>query len=237
MLGLLLVPSNRTARAWWIWLPLLLVAASESAARTLLGFIPSQVLDIFCQVFSSLGLGVAAVWLLATHLEHRLRFLAFLKMLGAVLALSAFSYLVQMDWQQPEMGFGFLVCLGVCALVAVTGLSLAGLVSRRQYWPVGLTLWLAVFISALWLVISAPFYLMALISSGGRAAWLEFAQIILAFAALTFGMVLPFLVLAFANGLFRERLKNLLHLRPTTPPPVPVAPPPVLAAPAVPANP
>jgi hypothetical protein len=231
MLGLLLLKPNRTARAWWVWLPLVCVAASEAIARPLLDFIPSDVLIIFGQVFFSLGFGIAAVWLLATFLCHRLRFLVFLKMLGAASALSAFCYLVRQDWGgEPALAFGFLVLVGVCVLVAAIGLSLAGLICRRQYRPFGLTLWLAVFIAGLWLVVSAPFFIIAWVSSRGEAPWLEFVQTIVAFAALTFGMILPYLVLAFANGLFRERLKDLLHLHPASPPPVPVAPPPILNA-------
>ena len=231
VLGLLLLKPNRTACAWWIWLPLAAVAASDLLARTLLNSIPSQVMDIFCQVFNAFGFGIAAVWLLATGLGHRLRFLVFLKTLGAVGLMSALCYLVRQDFGgEVAMAFAFLIYIGLVVLVAVVGLSLAGLVCRRQYRPCALTLWLAVFITAVWLVITTPFVAIAAVAHGGEAPWLEFLGAILAFAALTFGIFLPFLVLAFANGFFRERLKDLLHLRPFSPPPVPVAPPPIPAA-------
>ncbi len=228
MLVLLLLKPNRTAKAWWIWLPLAMVAASEVAARAMLGFIGSQVVDIFCQVFNSLGFGIAAVWLMAGHLGHRLRFLAFLKILAVAALMSGSCYLVRQDWQEPAMSFGFLIYVGVCVLVAVIGLSLAGLVCRRQYRPFRLVLWLAIFIAGLWLVISVPFFVIAMVTSSGRTPWLEFVRIIGSFVGLTFGMILPFLILAFANGFFGERFKDLLHLRPAGPPPIPVAPPPVL---------
>jgi len=105
----------------------------------------------------------------------------------------------------------------------VAALNLAGWLCRRQYRPAGLTLWLVVFIAALWVLISAPFFVFAVVASGG-GEWLEFLQAILAFVGLTFAMLLPFLVLAFAIGLYRERLKELLHLSAATPPPV-LAPP------------
>jgi hypothetical protein len=41
---------------------------------------------------------------------------------------------------------------------------------------------------------------------------------------ITFGVMLPFLVLSFANNLYRERLKGLLHLGGAEAPPV-VTPP------------
>ena len=39
-------------------------------------------------------------------------------------------------------------------------------------------------------------------------------------AGFSFGVVLPFLVLSFANGFYRERLKGLLHLGAAAPPPM-----------------
>jgi len=228
VLCLLMLKPNRTARGWWVWVPLAFLAASEFAVNALPGFIPSQVLDIFGQMFSALGFGIASVWLLATFLSHRLRILAFLKMLAAALVVTVLVYLVRQDWDEPFLVMGFLIYVGICVLVVITALSLAGLVCRRQYRPFGLMLWVFVFITALWFVISAPFFVIALVASRGALPWREFFQMLVAFAGVTFGIVLPFLLLAFANGLFRERLKLLLHLSAApTPPPVVAIPPPV----------
>jgi hypothetical protein len=231
VLGLLLLKPNRTAQVWWIWLPLALVAASEFLARAALDFIPSQVLEIFCQLFNSLGFGIAAVWLVANWLGHRLRFLVFLKVLAAMIVMTGFCFVVRQDFSEGGLEtLGFAIYGGVCVLIATVALSLAGLLCRRRYRPVALTLWLAVGIAAILLAITTPFMAIASVASGGEAPWGEFLGGILVFAALTFGMFVPFLVLAFANGLFRERLKDLLHLRPASPPPVPAEPPPILSA-------
>ena len=48
-------------------------------------------------------------------------------------------------------------------------------------------------------------------------------------AGITFGVLLPFLVLSFANGFYRERLKGLLHLGGAAAPPVITPPPPAVA--------
>jgi hypothetical protein len=225
-LALLLLKSNRTAKAWWIWLPLAFVAAAEAIVRPHLESVGSEVLDYFCMVFNSQGFGIAAVWLLAATLGHRLRFLVFLKMLGVTAAVSAFCYLVRSEWDGAALGF--VIMVGVCVVIAVIGLNLAGLVCRRRYRPLALTLWLALFIAALWLLLSAPFAVIAMVSGSNGPSWLEFLGVVLSLAGLTFGMLLPFLVLGFLNGLFRERLKELLHLNPVaTPPPVLVSPPPL----------
>ena len=49
--------------------------------------------------------------------------------------------------------------------------------------------------------------------------------VVLVVSGISFGSLLPFLVLAFVNGLYRERLKGLLHLGGAVPPPV-ITPPP-----------
>ncbi len=230
MLVLLLLKPNRTAKAWWIWLPLACVAAAEAIVRPRLEFVGSEVLDYFCMGFNSLALGIAAVWLLAPALGHRLRFLVFLKMLCVTAGVSAFCYLVRSEWDGPALGFVTLV--GVCVLVAVIGLSLAGVVCRRRYRPLALTLWVALFIAALWLLTAAPFAVIVWVSNSNGPSWSEFLGVVLSLAGLTFGMILPFLVLGFASGLFRERLKGLLHLNPAvTEPPVLVSPPPLPSLP------
>ena len=154
--------SNRTAQAWWIWAPLLVLTLGESALRPLLGFIPSAVVTFLCLAFSSLVFGVAGLWLLAGHLGHRLRFVAFLKMLGVVMGISVLAYLARADWDAPAEGGGFLIFLGICVLIAVAGLSLAGWSCRRHYRPFALSLWLATFLTALWGLVISPFCLLAM---------------------------------------------------------------------------
>jgi len=211
VLLLLALAANRTARAWWIWVPLLLLALGENALRPLLGFIPSSLFALFCLAFSSLAFGVAGVWLLAPHLIHRLRFVVYLKMVGVVAGCSAVAYLARADWEAPAEAIGFVVFLGICVLIAVTGLALAGRLCRGRYRPVNLALWLAVSVVALWVLVASPFALLAA-AAGNPGDWTELAQVILSFAALTYAVLLAFLVLAFANGFYRLRLIALLRL-------------------------
>jgi hypothetical protein len=211
VLLLLALATNRTARAWWIWGPLLLLALGENALRPLLDFIPSSMVALFCLAFSSLAFGVAGVWLLAPHLIHRLRFVVYLKMLGVVGGISAVAYLVRADWEAPAEAIGFVVFLGICVLIAVTGLALAGRLCRGRYRPVTLALWLASAVAVLWLLAASPFVVLA-VAAGNPGDWTELAQVILSFAALTCAVLLTFLVLAFANGFYRQRLITLLRL-------------------------
>jgi len=219
ILLLLLLKPNRTGRAWWIWLPLLCIPAIEHGLMPQMNFLPSEPTNMFCQIFDSLAFGIAAVWLLSPYLQDRVRFLAFLKMLVATAGFSAVAFLVQQDWLEEHLVFGGLIFICVGALVLMGALSLAGLICRRRYLPLRLLLWLFVLILGGWLVIAGPFAIL-MSASGGGGEWLEFLTVVVALAALTFVIGLPFLILAFANAFFGERLKTLLQLGREAPPPI-----------------
>ena len=211
LLGLLTLKSNRTACAWWIWLPVLAVLGLNQAGRPLFGFMPSEALDVVGFSLEALSFGLASVWLLAECFHQRLRFLIALQMFAVMAGIGALSFLVRLDWENPIEAAGFLVLLGAGALVSATGLGLAGWAVRGRYRPAGLTLWLAVMGAGLWLVIVSPFFLLAQLG-GAHAEWLELVQAVLVLAGLTLAVVLPFLVLSFANRFYRKRLGRLLRL-------------------------
>jgi hypothetical protein len=222
ILLLLLVKSNRCGRAWWIWLPLGCVAVMEQLSQSAFEFLPSGTADIFLELAGSLIIGVAAVWLLAPQLARSHRLLTFLCFAPTLAGFSFFSFLVRQDWSEDGaiMALGMLVPLAISVFVVAAAILLAGLACRGHYRPSGLYLWIFLSLLALWLVIAAPFFGFAMIVSGGQVAWLEFFTGILIMTAVSFGVLLPFLVLSSANSLFRERLKLLLHTEHEAPPPV-----------------
>jgi hypothetical protein len=216
---LLALATNRTAQAWLVSAPLLLITACEGMLQPLLGgFIPSGSLAILFLAFNSLAFGIAGLWLLAPYLGHRLRFVIFLEMLGVVGGISILAYLMRADWDSPEEHAGFLVFLGICVFTAVAALCLAAALSRRVYRPIALSIRLAMLLLALWTLILSPFFLVASVAGNGPE-WSMFAQLISVFAALTLGVMLSFLALAFANRFYRERLKMLLRLSDAHPAP------------------
>ncbi len=97
---------------------------------------------------------------------------------------------------------------------------MADWICRERYRPAGLYLWLLVLLAALWLLIAAPFFIIAEISDGGRIPWSEFFIPVLAVAAGNFALLLPFLILSSASPFYRERLKALLNVKPEAPPPL-----------------
>ena len=194
----------------------------EHLSQSAFEFLPSGTADIFLEMAGSLVIGVAAVWLLAPQLARSHRILTFLCFAPTLAGFTLFSYLVRQDWNEDGaiMALGMLVPLAISVLVVAAAVLLAGLACRGRYRPLGLYLWIVVSLLALWFVIVTPFFAFAMIVSGGQLPWQEFFLMLLVLTAVSFGVLLPFLVLSSANSLFRERLKLLLHTERDAPPPV-----------------
>lgn len=220
LLPLLALKRNRQARAWWIWVPLVVLVGVVTCAGSLLDFIPSMPLDMFCESFRALAFGLAAVWLLSFYLGQVPRVVGFLGILLTLAVFSGIAFVVRQDFGDWEWTPGLLVlafCVGSLAL----SILLAGLMCRRRYRPTQFSAWLFVWILVAWIVITSPFFLFALSQglSGGDEV-LEFWLMVLGFAVASFLTVLPFLVLSFVNSFFGEQLKIMLRPQPEAPPPI-----------------
>jgi hypothetical protein len=221
LLGLFLLKPNRSARAWWIWLPLLVVFAVELGLSVVLnGLLPSEVLDIFCQVARALAFGIAAVWLASPFLGGNSRFLTSLKMLLVQASFSLFTYICRQDWEgaSGEIVAG-LIYLGIFVLGLVAALSLAGRTCRRHFHPLGLSLCLFGWLIVCFVVMSFPFAIFAFVEAGGQV-WVALGIAILISVGVQFALVLSFLILSFKNSFYRERLRQLLKLETPSVPPV-----------------
>jgi hypothetical protein len=214
ILGLLVLKPNRCAAAWWIWLPLGCVIAFTVA---LLPMVPSSA-NFTMDVIAGLAVGLAAVWLLSDYLGRPHRFVTFLWLLLALAAFSALAFVPRQDWDFSAETLVPVVLLAVGVLVSAAALSLGGLLCRGRGRRVGLYGWLLILLVAIWLVITAPFFLFALLTSGGSVGWSEFIAPVFGIAMVHFATLLPFLILSSANSFYRERLKALLHLEAATPP-------------------
>ena len=233
ILALLLLKPNRCASAWWIWVPLALVGGVASAPESVLGLLPPSQLEMFLEVVGALGFGVAAVWLLSSYLGWKHRMLAFLGVLLALGVFSLLAYMIGRGWGEIRgQTVAMVTSLAASALVISVALTLAGLLCRGRYGGARLSLWLVGVLIALWLLVIGPFFVVAVISSGGRVPLLAVLPVIGVAVGISFGVMLPFLVLCFVNGFYRERLKGLLHLGAVTAPP-PVIPPAIRAVPEV----
>jgi hypothetical protein len=214
ILALLALRPNRTAAAWLIWLPLLCVMALALVPPVL----PSGTEFLF-DLLAALGIGLAAVWLLMSYLRHSHRLVTSLFVLLALAGFSGLAFVSRQGLNLLDgntLSAGVLLVVGV--LVNVIALTLDGWICRSRYRPMGLYLWLLVSLGAVWLLTALPFFLVALLASGGRISWNEFFLPVLGVAAANFALLLPFLILSSASGFFRERLKALLHVKAEAPP-------------------
>jgi hypothetical protein len=225
ILALLLLKPNRCASAWWVLIPLGMVAAVACAPQSVRELLPSSQFEMFLEWIGALGFGLAAVWLVSSYLGWKHRMLAFLGILVAQGVFSSLAYVVRQGWEGlGSETFALGVVLLLSALVISAALSLAGLMCRGRYGGLRLSMWLLAALVVAWLVVIVPFSIIAMIASGGNFPALQFLISVPVAAGIIFGVLLPFLVLAFANGFYRERLQALLHLGGTLPPPVIASP-------------
>ena len=213
ILGLLMLKPNRCASAWWVWVPLGCVATVTAVPQSILTLMPSAQFEMIVEWVSALGFGLAAVWLLSSYLGWKHRILVFLGILLAQEVFSTLAFLVRQGWE----GFGIEsvqvgVALAVSVMVISVAVSLAGLVCRRRYGWLRLSFWVAAAMVVVWLLILGPFLIIAVITSRGGSPVLAIFGVVGVAAGITFGVLLPFLVLSFVSGFYRERLKGLLHL-------------------------
>ncbi len=233
VLVLLGLKPNRSAQAWWIWLPLGLVLILRPAVASALGFVPSAVQAVFTEVAAGLAIGVAAVWLLSARLGWKHRGLVFLAILGSLLAFGTLNCWAMTDWSEESLqALQMEILLALSALVLAVAVSLAGWCCRRRYRPLGLLGWLILWLVTAWTVVTLPFAVVVLVASQGAVAWNEVAGGILAAALVCFAVLMPFFILSFASPLYRERLRGLLHLggQPVAPPIVVEEPAPGMAS-------
>jgi hypothetical protein len=224
LLGLMALGRNRTPSAWWIWLALAGGFGVQGIFRSSLNSMPSQQIDIFAQAIGALTFGLAAVWLVAGYLGWRHRFLAFLGVLGVLAGVALPVFILDQglagSLSQTAEAAQFAMLCGFGAFMLALTLVFAGFLCRGTYnWR---RLCLSVLGSALAVsaLVLGPFFIFALITSQGRLSVLEFFAPWFLVAGLVLATLLPFILLSLACPFYRERLKDLLHLRRRGLPPV-----------------
>jgi hypothetical protein len=241
ILALLALKPNRGWAAWWIWLPLAVLAGGFhwllETLQSMPGNGPGEAFEIFLGVPVAWGFGLAALWLLASRLDRHSRLHTLLGSLAVLAVFIVFSFAATIGWglmAEPlaslldprhcaatanagVMALPLLVPLVLPAPVVAAALALCGLACRGRYRPIGLWFWLVLSLLAGWLAVSALLYQTCHSVLPGLGGYAPFLGIGLFMAVVTFVVSLPFLILASASPFFRERLKALLHVKPAVP--------------------
>ena len=204
LLVLTLFRQNRSRQVLWLLLPLAL-SGGVSYLLSLMAFVDSQQMEMFSDIIQAAGMGLAGFWLLMPHLKRLNRFLTFLCVLLSLEASGLYACAVQQDWIGNERLAPMLIV--VALLSAVFGLSiiLTGWCCRHRYGPWRITLWTLLWIAVCW---GTTLGILCLIGNPGPLGIM--AAVLLVSSFVSFGLLLPFLILSFANRFFRDRLKGLL---------------------------
>jgi hypothetical protein len=242
ILALLALKPNRGWSAWWIWLPLAVLAAGLHwlgvAWQTPSSGLPEEMVGPLLAIPLALALGLAALWLLASHLRGRNRLRTFLGTLFVLVVFVVFSFAATAGWGlgvEPisslldprrcsatagvgELGLPFIVLPVLLALVVAATLSLCGLACQWRQRPWWFCLWLFLSLPTVCVAVSALLHLLCRIASPGTVDYDPSLWFGLLMVGVSFATLLPFLILSSASRFHRERLKAVLHVTLGAPP-------------------
>ncbi|MGO8928160.1 MAG: hypothetical protein ACLQU3_14915 [Limisphaerales bacterium] len=220
VLGLLALPSNRTARAWWIWVPLAGLALLGIGLGVAADTADNEGLGYMIQTACAAAFGLAAVWLLGTGLARRSRALSLVLMTLAFAAVSLLAFVVSPVWEQlwdlrqwePTILLYLLLFWIAGGLVFAGGLNLTGWMCRKQFSCLRVLFRLPFWLWAMWLAAGSLLACVLTFVFNNGFEWIGILVGPILLALVSFGVILPFLILSFACSFYRERLRDLLRL-------------------------
>jgi hypothetical protein len=235
VLALLALPSNRSAQAWLLWVPLGALALLTMGLQTAFGTEDHQGIAAFIQSVCSVAFGLAAIWLLGAPLARRRRVVGFGLMALGFAAVGLLALVVSQAWEElwsavnsdREILWNVLFAAVLSGGVYAGALSAAGRMCRKQFGVVRARLWVLFWLWPMWVVAVALLMGLNMVAfdEGLPLMILPIASVVL--TLISFALVLPFLILSFASSFYRERFKHLLRLPTVDPSPVPANPLPV----------
>jgi len=189
-------------------------------------FMLPGLIDAFSQVFISLTLGLAVLWLLSHKLKAANRFVS---VLGATAIMAIIEFFVVICAgvlnQSVEAVFAAIGCgiiYGIIVVIMMGELALAAVFSRKHYSAGRFVGWLLIMSAALCCVLFIPAALILVVADTLMYGFFDPFQIVATLFG-TFlaglvtwltlcGMLLPFLILSFTNDLYRRRFYDIFRL-------------------------
>lgn len=214
---IVLVKDNRNWHALLILIPLLIVNFFWSIFLKMMP-IASSGLPMFDQIFASLTIGIAVVWLLAHKLGNRNRFVTFLLAL-ATMAIVCFAGVISYSGLDFSVSTsGVMILLGVLTLTMLLAFVLAGWRCRKRYSNVRFMLWLAVWCVGICILLMLVFLGIWMLASSVRvpiSLYLYLLMVLsqaLVIGGLLYAALFPFMILAFRSSFFRQRFYDCFRL-------------------------
>ena len=212
LLALLALPSNRNARAWWIWVPVAALALLGGGLGAAADALDNEAFGYSLRGAFAAPFGLAAVWLLGAGLARCWRVLGIVLTALSFATVSLLAFITNPLWEQV-LELSFLVVFWLLSGVVFAGaLSLTGWICRKRFSSVRVLLRLPFCLWGMWFVAGGLLGWVVTFVSGGGFDWTGFAAGSVVLALVSFGVILPFLILSFACPFYRERLKDLLRL-------------------------
>jgi hypothetical protein len=230
VLALLALPSNRNGRAWWIWAPLVALALLGAGLEAAAEAADNDGLSDVVQAVGVASFGLGAIWLLGAGLARQRRALSIVLVALAFAAVSLLAFVVSpvseqvwdlTQWVPAVLLYLLLFSIG-SGLAYAGALNLTGWLCRRRFSRWRVSLLLPLWLWVMWLVSGGVLGCVVALGFGERFEWVALLVLPLVLALVSFGMILPFLILSFTSEFYRERLKDLLRLPDAEPsPPLP----------------
>ncbi len=214
---ILLTARKRDSRSLGVLFPLLLPLIWFSI---IIGFLPKELRHYITRVSIALFLSQAVFWLVLERFARSNRVTGFLKCLGLMAALGLILFL---NWDSPNpQEQKILMTFYLLSIVnLLVGFTLARLIVRDHFTPFRFVILLP-FINILFLIpLFLLFYLVMYLFAGVSTSQnFVFKLIVLCtvMGLIIFAASLPYLLLVFNNGYFREVFYRIFR--------IPVAPPP-----------
>ena len=209
LLPLFLLRRNRCAAAWWIWLPAIISAVAGTTITSLItGNEWSQ-----AQAAGAFAIGLAALWLLMPSQGNRNRIAAFFQTLLALAGFSLLAFVPTLTaavagWMDFRPQLAALLVLG--SLVVTLALTFGDWRVRRRFGRIRCLLWLAVWRVPAWMLVLTPFAVIAYAKD--QIEWGATVLALAAISGLTVALLLPFVLLSFAQPFYRARFFTWLNL-------------------------
>jgi len=212
---LLLLKPNRRWSAWSVLIPVAVISLFFILLGQWLTLFPM----IFVTIFTSLVLGIAAVWLLSFTFENRRGGVTFLLAAAIMAGAGMIVYLSESGFDTSKETVIYSTLFGIFSIAVMAGMGIARYTCRRNPTPMRFRAWLP-----LWIIVMSALggMLFAVTMSIITSERIPVIHMVLSapavsgvIGAILYLFLLPFLILASRNSVYRDRFVTVLRLEGT----------------------